>query len=343
VSTALGLRAFIRGLPKAELHIHIEGSLEPEMMLRLARRGGLDVPYASVDEVRAAYDFGSLQDFLDIYYAGARVLRTEEDFHDLAWAYLQRAHADTVRHVEIFFDPQTHTERGIAFATVIEGLHAALEKGRKHLGISWRLIPCFLRHLPEAAAEATLDEALGYRTWITAFGLDSSEAGHPPEAFARVFDRVRAEGFLTVAHAGEEGPADYIRQALDLLHVSRVDHGVRCMEDEALVARLARDAVPLTVCPQSNVRLRVFESIEDHNLAELLRRGLKVTVNSDDPAYFGGYINANYEAVAEGLALTRDEVLILARNSFDAAFLDDETRRSFLSEIDAYAAGQRAP
>ena len=330
--------AFIRDLPKAELHIHIEGSLEPELMFALAQRNGIELPYASVEEVRAAYEFSNLQDFLDIYYAGAGVLQTEQDFYDMTWAYLERATADAVRHTEIFFDPQTHTDRGIPFETAITGIHRALVDGRDELGISYRLIPNFLRHLSAEAAMQTLEQALPYRAWIAGFGLDSSEVGPPPEKFTAVFERARAEGFLTVAHAGEEGPPDYIVQALDLLGVSRIDHGVRCIEDDALVERLRELQMPLTVCPLSNVKLRVFDRIEDHNLAHLLARGLKVTVNSDDPSYFGGYVNANYRAVAAGLGLERQDLVTLARNSFEASFLSEAERAPLLAELDAYAA-----
>ncbi|MDJ0521444.1 MAG: adenosine deaminase [Planctomycetota bacterium] len=329
---------FIRDLPKAELHMHIEGSLEPELMFQLAQRNDIELPYGSVEEIRAAYEFSNLQDFLDIYYAGAGVLQTEQDFYDMTWAYLERAKADTVRHVEIFFDPQTHTDRGIAFETVVTGIHRALVDGRDELGISFRLILCFLRHLSAEAAMHTLEMALPYREWITAVGLDSSEVGHPPEKFRDVFDRARAEGFLTVAHAGEEGPPAYIEQALDLLHVERIDHGVRCLEDDALVERLREAQVPLTVCPLSNVKLRVFDRIEGHNLAHLMARGLKVTVNSDDPSYFGGYVGANYEAVANGLGLAREDLVTLARNSFEASFLSDEDKAAYVAEVEAYAA-----
>jgi len=339
----LNRHAFIAGLPKAELHIHIEGSLEPELMFALAGRNAVDLPYDSVEAIRAAYEFSNLQDFLDIYYAGAGVLQTEQDFHDMTWAYLQRAHADAVRHTELFFDPQTHTDRGIPFATVIDGIDSALVRARKELGITSGLILCFLRHLSADAAMETLEMALPHRDRIVAVGLDSSEVGHPPEKFTAVFDRARAEGFLTVAHAGEEGPPDYIRQALDLLHVERIDHGVRCLEDDALVERLVEAGTPLTVCPLSNIKLRVFDRIEEHNLAQLLARGLKVTVNSDDPSYFGGYMNANFEAVAEGLDLDRDALITLARNSFQAAFLDADAKARYLAEIDAYVAAADAP
>jgi adenosine deaminase len=332
------LSCFIDGLPKAELHLHIEGTLEPEMMFALATRNRIDLPYGSVEELRAAYDFANLQEFLDLYYQGAAVLLEERDFYDLTWAYLERARDDGVLHAEIFFDPQTHTDRGIPFATVIDGICRALDDGAARLGISSRLILCFLRHLDEDAAQATLDEALPYRCRIAAVGLDSSEVGHPPSKFARVFDRARREGFLAVAHAGEEGPADYVRDALDLLQVSRIDHGNRALDDPALIARLVRDRVPLTVCPLSNLKLAVVGDMAAHPLKTMMDRGLMVTVNSDDPAYFGGYVNANYRAVAEALNLTRDDLALLARNSFAAAFLGDPEKQKFLAGLDAYLA-----
>lgn len=327
---------FIRGIPKAELHVHVEGALEPELMFELAARNGVRLPYPSVDEVRRAYEFNDLQAFLDIYYAAADVLLTDRDFHDLTLAYLRRAAADGVRHAEIFFDPQAHTNRGVAFEAVIEGIHAALEEGRRELGMSSGLILCFLRHLSEEAAREILVVALPYRDRIVAVGLDSSEVGHPPRGFARVFAQARAEGFLAVAHAGEEGPPDYIRQAVDLLGVSRVDHGVRILEDPGLASELAARQIPLTVCPLSNVKLRVFPSLADHNLRELLARGLCVTVNSDDPAYFGGYVADNVIAVQQALGLGRDDIVRLARNSFAASFLDPATKRARLDELDAF-------
>jgi len=329
---------FLRALPKAELHLHIEGTLEPEMMFELASRNGVTLPYPDVAAVRDAYVFEDLQSFLDIYYAGCRVLLHERDFADLTRAYLERAAVDGVRHAEIFFDPQTHTDRGVPFRTVVDGITAALEGAERDLGITSRLILCFLRDLTAEAAMATLEQALPHRDAIVAVGLDSAEVGNPPEKFRDVFDRARAEGFLTVAHAGEEGPPDYIWQALDVLHVARIDHGVRCIEDEALLERLVDEAVPLTVCPLSNVKLRVFPTLADHDMAELLRRGLRVTINSDDPAYFGGYVVENYAATTEALGFTRGEQLQLARNSFLASFLDEEARRPHLDAIDALAA-----
>jgi adenosine deaminase len=325
-------------LPKAELHVHIEGTLEPELMFALARRNGIEVPYPDVDAVRRAYVFDDLQSFLDIYYAGCAVLVHEPDFYDLTYEYLLRADADGVRHTEIFFDAQTHTDRGVALATVVGGITGALRDGQRDFGITSRLILCFLRDLSADAAMMTLEAALSFRDEIVAVGLDSAEVGNPPEKFAEVFDRARAEGFATVAHAGEEGPPEYIWQALDLLHVSRIDHGVRCIEDERLLDRLVAAHMPLTVCPLSNVKLRVFDSMQDHDLGDLLRRGIRVTVNSDDPAYFGGYVVDNYAAVVDALGLTRDEVLELARNSFRASFVDPVERDRLVGEVDAYAA-----
>ena len=281
---------FIRGLPKAELHVHIEGTLEPELAFQLAEKHGITLPYATIDELRGAYRFADLQSFLDIYYAGANVLRDADDFHVLTQAYLRRAHLQGVVHVEIFFDPQTHTARGIALSAVLDGLRRALSEAEREFGITGRLILCFLRHLSAAEAMRTLEEALPYKEAIAAVGLDSSESGHPPSKFAEVFARARREGLWAVAHAGEEGPPAYIYEALDILQVRRIDHGVRCEEDPVLLARLARDRMPLTVCPLSNVKLKVFKRIEDHNLKRLLERGVCVTVNSDDPAYFGGYV-----------------------------------------------------
>jgi adenine deaminase len=332
------LPAFIRALPKAELHLHIEGTLEPEMLFELAHRGKLPLQYASVSELRAAYQFTDLQSFLDIYYVGARVLRTEADFHALTCAYLQRAHADGVVHVEIFFDPQTHTARGVPFATVIAGIHRALEDGHSKLGISHRLILCFLRHLSAADAMATLEQALPHRALIAAVGLDSSEAGHPPSKFAEVFARARELGLLSVAHAGEEGPPEYIQQALDVLQVCRIDHGVRCEEDPALVKRLAHEQIPLTICPLSNVKLKVFPHLPAHNLKRLLERGLCVTVNSDDPAYFGGYLLDNYVAIADALQLSRAQLVQLARNSISASFLPETDKQRWLQGIATCAA-----
>jgi adenosine deaminase len=329
------LAHLIKGMPKAELHIHIEGSLEPELIFALAERNKVAIPYASVEELRSAYAFTDLQSFLDIYYAGASVLLHEQDFYDMTAAYLARANADNVRHAEIFFDPQTHTARGVSMATVINGIHRACTEAN---GISATLILCFLRHLSEEEALATLEDALPLRDKFIGVGLDSSERGHPPEKFARVFARSRELGLHLVAHAGEEGPPAYITTALDLLKVERIDHGVRCLEDAALTARLARERMPLTVCPLSNIKLRVFDHMGQHNLLDLLQAGLLVTVNSDDPAYFGGYMNDNFMAAFEALPLTREHALVLARNGFEAAFLDAATKRRYLEEVDAYFA-----
>jgi adenosine deaminase len=332
------LSDLVRSMPKAELHMHIEGSLEPELIFTLAERNGVTLPYASVEDLRRAYAFTDLQSFLDIYYAGASVLQTEQDFYDMTWAYLERAHADNVLHTEIFFDPQTHTERGIGFPVVISGIHRALTDARKQWGISASLILCFLRHLSEADAFATLEMAVPHRDKFIGVGLDSSERGNPPEKFERVFARCRELGLRLVAHAGEEGPPEYIYTALDTLHVERIDHGVRCLEDPVLTARLAREQIALTVCPLSNIKLRVFDRIHDHNILELLDAGIAATVNSDDPAYFGGYVNDNYVALFESLPLTRDHAYRLARNSFAAAFLDEETKAGYLRQVDDYFA-----
>jgi adenosine deaminase len=320
-------------LPKAELHLHIEGTLEPELMFELARRNNIELPYPDVESIRRAYVFEDLQSFLDIYYAGCAVLVSEQDFADLTTAYLRRAGAQGVRHAEIFFDPQTHTARGIDFSTVVNGITGALADGERTLGITSRLILCFLRHLSAAAAMATLEVALPHRDAITAVGLDSSEVGFPPENFAEVFARARAEGFLAVAHAGEEGPPEYIWQALDLLGARRIDHGIQCLRDERLVERLVAEQIPLTVCPLSNVKLRVFPELRRHNVRKLLERGLLVTINSDDPAYFGGYIGDNYTATAAALDLTDEQMIQVARNSFRASFLEEPEQARLLNAI----------
>jgi adenine deaminase len=333
------MRELLVELPKAELHLHIEGTLEPDLAFSMARRNQIELPYEDEEALRAAYVFEDLQSFLDVYYAACSVLVTERDFYDLTWAYLLRAGGQGVRHAEIFFDPQTHTDRGVGFATVVDGITRALEDGRRNLRITSRLIMCFLRHLSAEAAMATLESALPHHEAIMAVGLDSGEAGNPPEKFRAVFDRARSEGFPTVAHAGEEGPAEYIWQALDLLHVRRVDHGVRCTEDGRLVDRLVAEQTPLTVCPFSNVKLRVFPELRDHNFRELLERGLLVTINSDDPSYFGGYIADNYIDTAAALGLTAEQMIQVARNSFVASFLPDGERRQHLDAIDAFAGG----
>ena len=332
------LNSFIAGLPKAELHLHIEGSLEPELMFALARRNGVAIPFETVDEVRAAYNFSNLQDFLDIYYAGANVLRERQDFHDLAAAYFARAAADGVVHAEIFFDPQTHTDRGIPFATVIEGLLSAMEEAEARHGITSRLILSFLRHLSEEAAFETLAQAEPWLDRIAGVGLDSSELGHPPEKFARVFASARAKGLRLCAHAGEEGPPDYVEQALDVLAIDRLDHGNRSLEDPVLTARLARTGMTLTVCPLSNVKLCNVASMDVHPIDRMLELGLRATVNSDDPAYFGGYIGKNYHAVAEARGLGRQELIALARNSFLGSFLPDEAVAAHLAKLEAYVA-----
>ncbi len=332
------MESFVKGLPKAELHIHIEGSLEPELIFELAKRNDVALPYASVEELRKAYAFTDLQSFLDIYYAGAGVLQTEQDFYDMTWAYLERVHGQAVRHTEIFFDPQTHTERGIAVETVLAGIQRATEDAREKLGLSSKLILCFLRHLSGEAAMQTLEEALPFKKSLVAVGLDSSEVGNPPEKFQKVFERALEEGLLTVAHAGEEGPPEYITQALDLLRVSRIDHGVRCLEDPALVERLVSEQIPLTTCPLSNVKLRVFETMEQNNLVKLMDAGLHVTINSDDPSYFGGYLAENYLAVHEALGIGRDRLADLARASFRASFLEPDEKQALIAEVDAYVA-----
>lgn len=329
------LDALIARLPKAELHIHIEGSLEPDMMLMLARRNAIALRYSTVEAIREAYRFTNLQDFLDLYYQGMGVLMHEQDFYDLAMAYLRRAATQNVRHCEIFFDPQGHTMRGVSFRTVIDGLWRALQDGKRELGLTGGLILCFLRHLDEASAERTLDEALPWRERLVGVGLDSSEKGHPPSKFRHVFARARALGLPTVAHAGEEGPADYVREALDLLGVRRVDHGNRALDDPALVARLVAEQVPLTVCPLSNLRLRVVPDMAAHPLKRMLRAGLMATVNSDDPAYFGGYVTENFRAVRRALDLTAEEIVTVARNGFQAAFCDEATKRRHLAAVDA--------
>jgi adenosine deaminase len=328
------LRTVVQTMPKAELHIHIEGSLEPELIFALAERNGVALPYASVEALRAAYAFTDLQSFLDIYYAGASVLLEEQDFYDMTAAYLKKAEQDNVRHAEIFFDPQTHTARGVAMATVFNGIYRACQDSP----VSATLIMCFLRHLSEEDALATLDAALPHLDKIIGVGLDSSEVGHPPEKFARVFARCRELGLHLVAHAGEEGPPAYIQSALDVLHVERIDHGVRVLEDAALTARVAREQIALTVCPLSNTKLRVFDRMQDHNLVQLLDAGLMATVNSDDPAYFGGYMNDNFIATFEALPLGLSHARRLARNSFQASFLPPEQKQQFLAEVDAFFA-----
>lgn len=330
-STTVASEAFLRSLPKAELHLHIEGSLEPELMFTLAERNNIELPYASVAEVKKAYDFHNLQSFLDIYYRCADVLRTEQDFYDLTWAYLLHCKADGVVHTEPFFDPQTHTQRGIEMGVVIKGIARALSDGHEKLGISSKLILCFLRHLSEEDAIECLEQAKPYLDCISGVGLDSSELGHPPEKFERVFKMAKDLGLKAVAHAGEEGPPEYIVQALDLLHVDRIDHGVRCSEDEALMKRLAASQMPLTVCPLSNVRLKVYEHMSEHNILELLDAGLNVTVNSDDPSFFGGYLLENFMSLAEHLNMSEAQAVKLARNSINSSFLTEEEKQALLA------------
>ena len=332
------MKSFIEGLPKAELHVHIEGTFEPELMFEIADRNGIKLPYASVEILRKAYDFSELQDFLNIYYQGMNVLQTEQDYFDLTWAYLNKVNIENVRHVEIFFDPQGHTSRGIAFSTVIKGIHRALEQARDEFDLSSEVIMCFLRHLDEADAARTLEMAAPFKHLIAGVGLDSSERGNPPEKFERVFAQARKQGYHIVAHAGEEGPVEYIEQALDLLKVERIDHGNTAMTDSSLVNRLVEEKIPLTVCPLSNLKLCVVENLREHPLGDMLDRGLRATVNSDDPAYFGGYINENFMAVEEALSLGKERLAKLARNSFESAFIGYSRRKVLLDELDSYLA-----
>ncbi len=330
------MKDLIAKLPKAELHLHIEGSLEPELMFSLAQKNTISLPYKTIEEVKHAYNFTSLQSFLDIYYAGANVLINESDFFDLTWAYLLRCHAQNICHTEIFFDPQTHTSRGIAFKTVIDSITKALQKGEQELGISSFLIMCFLRHLSEENAFETLKASLPFKDKIIGVGLDSSEVGHPPSKFQRLFVECKKVGYKIVAHAGEEGDSSYIWEAINLLQVERIDHGIRCDEDASLVKLLIEKQIPLTVCPLSNVKLRAVKNMQEHNLLKLLRQGVLVTVNSDDPAYFGGYVNENYEAICDNLDLSKEELKTLASNSFKASFLSDERKKHFINQISQY-------
>jgi adenosine deaminase len=332
----VGFAEFVRALPKAELHVHLEGTLEPELMLAIAGRSHQPLPFPDVNAARAAYRFSDLQSFLDLYYAGTSVLRVEQDFYDLTWAYASRAAQENIRHIEPFFDPQTHVNRGVPFGIVIAGILHALEDAEEDFGITSKLIMCFLRDLPAEAAGHTLQTARLYHSKIAGVGLDSAEIGNPPEKFAAVFDQAAALGFRRVAHAGEEGPASYITGALDALGAERIDHGDRCLDDPALLQRLVRDRVPLTVCPLSNVKLRVVETMADHPLKRMMDAGLLVTVNSDDPAYFGGYLTDNYLAAADALDLTPLDVVTLARNSFEASFADEKRKEACLDEIDAF-------
>ena len=328
------LNRYIRLIPKAELHLHIEGSLEPELMFAMAEKNDVNIKYKSEDELRAAYNFNNLQEFLDIYYAGADVLLTEEDFYDLTFAYLKKIHEDNVLHTEIFFDPQTHIVRGVPFDTVVKGITRALNDGKEQVGISSHLIMCFLRHLDEKSAQETLDLALNYKHKIIGVGLASSEVGNPPSKFVNVFKRAQEEGFLTVAHAGEEGPSDYIWEAINLLNVKRIDHGVQSINDKKLVAELVKKQMPLTVCPLSNLKLKVVSDLKDLPLKKMLDKNMMVTINSDDPSYFGGYVNQNYLEVASALNLTKDDILLLAKNSFNASFLTDAEKKHYLDKVD---------
>ncbi len=327
---------FIRKMPKAELHLHIEGSFEPELMFEIAERNQVKLKYESIEAVKRAYNFDNLQEFLDIYYAGANVLQTEQDFYDLTWAYLEKIHHENVIHTEIFFDPQTHTGRGISFDIVIRGIHQALKDGKEKLGISSQLIMSFLRHLSEADAFKTLEQALPYKEWIVGVGLDSSEAGNPPSKFQRVFEIAKQADFFAVAHAGEEGPAAYVWEALDLLKIDRLDHGNRSLEDEKLVHRLVNEKMTLTLCPLSNLKLKVIKNPERHPLKIMLDKGMKVTVNSDDPAYFGGYMNDNFIAVSKALNLSKDNLYQLGRNAFEAAFVGEEEKNKMIAQLDTY-------
>ncbi len=330
------LLKIIQGIPKAELHLHIEGSFEPGLMFEIAKRNGIELEYDSIDSLKEAYQFNNLQEFLDIYYTGAQVLIHERDFFDLTWAYLKKVHSQNVVHVEVFFDPQTHTDRGIGFDLVIKGIRRALEKAKDELNISYKLIMSYLRHLSEEAAFETLESSLPYKDWIDGVGLDSSELGNPPSKFARVFEASAKEGYRLVAHAGEEGPSEYIWEALDLLNVVRIDHGNRCMDDEVLVQRLVEEKIPLTLCPLSNLELKVIKKMEDHPVLKMLDKGIMATIHSDDPAYFGGYMNENYYETARVLNLNEDHLMQLAINAFEASWLDVELKANHIADVKKY-------
>lgn len=330
------LKKIIQGIPKAELHLHIEGSFEPELMFEIANRNNIILDYDSVASLKKAYKFNNLQEFLDLYYLGAQVLIHEQDFYDLTWAYLKKVHSQNVVHVEVFFDPQTHTERGIAFDVVISGIHKALEKAKHELNISYKLIMSYLRHLSEEEAFETLESSLPLKHWIDGVGLDSSEMGNPPSKFAKVFEASANHGYKLVAHAGEEGPADYIWEALDLLKIVRIDHGNRCLDDEALVQRLLEQNIALTLCPLSNVALKVIEKMENHPVAKMLEKGILATIHSDDPAYFGGYMNENYYETAKALNLNKDQLMQLAINAFEASWLPNEAKEKHISQVKDY-------
>ena len=330
------IEKYISGIPKAELHVHIEGTFEPELMFKIAQRNNIKIKYKSVEELKKAYDFNNLQEFLDIYYSGASVLIHEQDFYDMTWAYMEKLHSQNVLHAEIFFDPQTHTDRGVQFSTVITGIHNALQDAEKKFDITTKLIMCFLRHLDEDQAFKTLEQSLEYKDWIVAVGLDSSEVGHPPSKFQLVFKKARELGYLTVAHAGEEGPPEYVWEALNLLNITRVDHGNRALEDNTLVQLLAQKQIPLTVCPLSNLKLRVVDKLENHPLKMMMDKNLLVTINSDDPSYFGGQLNDNYVKLAKALNLTTTDISQLAKNSFTASFLTDNEKANYLKQVDGY-------
>lgn len=334
--STVSIEEFIEGLPKAELHLHIEGTFEPELMFEIAKRNKKQIKYGSIEELKKAYSFNNLQEFLDLYYEGAGVLLKEEDFYDLTWAYLTKIAEENVKHVEIFFDPQTHTDRGVSFKKVIEGIYAALRDGEEKYGISFLLIMSYLRHLDEESAFKTLEQAMPYKDWIAGVGLDSSEVGNPPSKFERVYAKSVEAGFLPVAHAGEEGPAEYIWEALDTLKIVRIDHGNRCMDDEKLVAHLAKTQIPLTLCPLSNLELKVIQDLNEHPVAKMLDKGILATIHSDDPAYFGGYMNANYIATAKALDLSKEQVAQLAKNSFIASWLPEKEKEEHLKSIDDY-------
>ncbi len=330
------LKEFIYQIPKAELHLHIEGSFEPELMFEIAKRNKIEIKFNSVEEVKAAYEFNNLQEFLDIYYEGAGVLIHEKDFYDMTWAYLEKIHQENVLHTEIFFDPQTHTDRGIDFDVAFNGIYKAMEDGKEKLGISYKIIMCFLRHLDEVSAFETLDSALKHKDKIIGVGLDSGELGNPPSKFQNVFKKAAQEGFELVAHAGEEGPAEYVWEALDLLNVSRIDHGNRSMDDEKLVARLAKEQMPLTLCPLSNLKLCVIDDLKDYPLKEMIAKGLMCTLNSDDPAYFGGYLSQNYEDVANAIDLSKEDIYELAKNSFKASYLTEAEKQVYLNKVESF-------
>lgn len=328
------MKEFIQNLPKAELHLHIEGSLEPELMFRLAKKNAIEIPYKTIEDVKKAYEFTNLQSFLDIYYAGANVLITKEDFYDLTWAYVLKCKENNIIHTEIFFDPQTHTSRGISFETVLQGIKKALEDAKKEFGISSQIIMCFLRHLSQDDALKTLDKAIEFKDDIIGVGLDSSELGNPPSKFEQVFKKAQEEGFKLVAHAGEEADVSYIYEALDLLHIQRIDHGVQSIKSEVLLTRLKEEQIPLTVCPNSNIELKVFENYKQHNIKKLLDLGLNVTVNSDDPAYFKGYLNQNFINLYENLDLSKEDIIKLVKNSFTSSFISEELKKEYIQAVD---------